>query len=370
MKICRILLIFILLFLSADLWAQRDLKEESIVQTDTLEYKNFRYLLVPLVFYLPETSFGFGLGGMALFKGKNEYIDTRYSNIFLSGSYTLNNQLIINLTPQLYFNDERYFLDGSLRGGIYPYRFWGVGPESKEEDEETYKQNFFEGQMRFMVLAWPALYVGMGWRFNFYDFAEKEEGGQLEGDLITGADGGNISGPILTALWDTRDNNFAPYKGFYIDAQAGWYNKAFGGNFNFSKYILDARYYWNIAGNHVLASHLYWENNYGVVPFQSMASIGSSSYLRGYLRGRFLDKHLAALQVEYRYYFWRMGVAGFFSVGDLDESTWDAFGFSKFTYGGGLRFKPFKGSSTLLRLDFGLSDDGGSGIYFGVNEAF
>jgi len=42
----------------------------------------------------------------------------------------------------------------------------------------------------------------------------------------------------------------------------------------------------------------------------------------------------------------------------------------KSSFGFGPRFFIYKNKRTLLRLDIGVNDEDGSGIYFGVNEAF
>jgi hypothetical protein len=94
--------------------------------------------------------------------------------------------------------------------------------------------------------------------------------------------------------------------------------------------------------------------------------------MRGYFEGRYRDNIFATAQLEYRQYFWwRLSFVVFAGIGEVAP---DLLSFRlrelKPSYGAGLRFLFNKEQRVNLRVDLGFGEDGNSGIYFGIEEAF
>ena len=93
---------------------------DEFFMTDTVKFKkNFRIIPVPIVFYTPETQFGFGVGVQSFLYSKSNIYNSRESNIFLSAMYTTENQFMLDIIPQLFFNKGDLFLDGLFRYRIF-----------------------------------------------------------------------------------------------------------------------------------------------------------------------------------------------------------------------------------------------------------
>ena len=107
------LLILILFFLIQHSWAQNP---KDVIKGDTLiKSKKYQFIGIPIIFYTPETSFGFGVGGQVfLLKSKNIYND-RVSNIFFDAIFTSNKQFIFDFLPQIYFGKGDYYLDVNFK---------------------------------------------------------------------------------------------------------------------------------------------------------------------------------------------------------------------------------------------------------------
>ena len=78
------------------------------------------------------------------------------------------------------------------------------------------------------------------------------------------------------------------------------------------------------------------------------------------------------MQLEYRQYFWwKFGFVVFAGAGDV-ASELMKFSLTelKYSYGFGLRFLFNKEEKVNLRVDLGFGNDGTSGLYFGIEEAF
>ena len=172
---------------------------------------------------------------------------------------------------------------------------------------------------------------------------------------------------------DSRDNKFSPLGGGFYQFKTNFTSKVMGSSHSFNNYTLDLRQYINLGRNHIIALQFYTRLTFGNSPFQGKSYYGGANVARGYFRGRYIDDHMYVSQVEYRMPVKKRWELAFFAlngnVGDNNPGT-GLFDHNKPSYGFGPRYFIYKDKRTLLRLDFGFNNQGGAGIYFGVNEAF
>ncbi len=369
----RNIIIFSLVILTTNTFGQNQSVDNQAIQTDTLKSKNVSMLLVPLAFYSPETNFAFGGGGQIFFKTKKSTSETLNSTLFLTAIYTLNKQLIIEAQPQIYFNNEKYFLDSRLRYKIFPNLFWGIGPNTPASAEENYNQTEVSFSAAFLKRL--PRHVNFGFEFNFADFdvTEVEQGGILASGTVEGADGATLIGLGIVLNKDMRDNKFSPLQGGFYQFKTNFTSRVLGSSHSFNTYFVDLRKYVSIANNHVLALQLYSRLTFGNAPFQAKAYYGGGNVARGFFNGRYIDDHLYVAQVEYRLPVskrWELAVFALTGNVGNDKEGQGLFDDYKSSFGLGPRFFIYKNKRTLLRLDIGINNEGQSGIYFGVNEAF
>ncbi|MGB5238971.1 MAG: BamA/TamA family outer membrane protein [Flavobacteriaceae bacterium] len=371
----RKVLIHIFLFaLVPFLSAAQESGEEAIVKTDTLRRdKKIQIVGLPVAFYTPETEFGFGGGGQLFLLGEQARFNNRISNVLITAIYTTNEQLVFEALPEIYLGKGNYFIDASYRFAIFPNSFWGIGPNTAEEDEEIYNETSHILEANFLKRLPPNLNFGFTFRFANHQVTEVEEGGQLDSGLILGSDRAVIAGFGAIFNLDDRDDVGSATSGNFLSFSARYSSKLLGATQGFNTFILDLRTYRPIGKKSVFAAQLYLENHFGEVPFQGQAAFGGSKGARGYFKGRFIDKHMYVLQGEYRYRFHpRWAVNGFGLFGSVNNEVKELYRFEnlKPSLGGGIRFKILKDKSTWVRLDYGAGKGGQSGIYFGVNEVF
>ncbi len=343
-----------------------------VYETDTIgKEKNFQALVLPVLFYTPETSVGLGVGSQLFLLRESNTYNSRLSNMFVSVIYTLNNQLIIDLQPQIYFDRGDYFLDMAFKFKIYPNSFWGIGNSTPESDKEVYNMTSSEVRVAVLKRLPPKLNFGFEYVLEFYDVTETEEGGILESGTVLGSDHAVISGLGAIFNLDSRDNTSSPNSGHFLQLNARFSSELFGATSGFNKYIFDLRTYRPIGKKSIVAIQLYSESTYGEIPFQALAWYGGGERARGYFRGRYIDNNQYVLQAEYRWRFKpRWVLAGFVLVGEVADLPRNFFADLKPSYGGGVRFQISKSLQTLLRFDVGFGKDGSGGFYFGVDEAF
>jgi surface antigen Omp85-like protein len=363
---------FLLLLLAKPAIAQNEIKKEDMLQlTDTIGRNRIKALFIPLIFYTPETSFGFGVGGQLFFRTKGSTFASRLSNMFVSVFYTLNKQLVLDIKPQIYFKNEKYFLDAALKYKVYPDRFWGIGNNTPESNVETYSMKTVELKAAYLKRLPQQLNFGFEFSYQNFVMLKTEEGKLLETGEITGSDGAKLIGVNVIFNMDNRDNYFSPDSGHYVSFKAGFSSKALGSSHSFNKYIIDARRYIPLRKRLMLAIQGYLEFNFGDIPFQAAAIYGGGERARGYFKGRYNDGQMYVFQVEPRFKLSnRFKAAAFVSVGNVGNSVRDYFHDIKISFGGGIRYQILKDNKALVRLDIGVTKDFKTGIYFGVNEAF
>ncbi|WP_338238048.1 BamA/TamA family outer membrane protein [Persicobacter diffluens] len=345
--------------------------EKPIFQTDTMSLKKAKILAIPVIFSTPETSFGFGGGGQLFLLQKSNIYNERLSNILFTAIYTLNQQFIIDLKPQIYIDKGDFFLDIAYKFKIYPNLFWGVGANTPESNQEQYDMNSTELRVAFLKRLPPDLNFGLEWVFQSHQVTETAEGGLLAGGDIVGFDKALINGLGVIFNLDSRDDVASPFDGHFLQLNARFSSENFGATQGYNKFITDLRTYRPIGRNSVLALQIYQESTFGEVPFQGMSWYGGGERARGYFRGRFIERHQYVLQAEYRHRFHpRWTVAAFALVGEVAATGDEFFRYMKPAAGGGIRFKLLKDQNTVVRFDYGFGLAGSSGFYFGVNEAF
>ncbi len=369
----KIILLYIVTFL-VPIFLVAQGRDEGFVKTDTIgKQKKIKLIAIPIAFYTPETEFGVGGGGQLFLLNKTNQYNQRLSNILFSGIYTTAGQIMFSVTPQVYLGKGDYFIDADYLFEIYPNSFWGIGPETPEENEELYDQTTHKLKVSFLKRLPPDLNFGFTYNFANHQVTEVAEGGLLDSGTILGADRTVISGIGAEFNLDRRNSTSSPTDGELFEIGAHFSSEILGATHSFNKFTLDLRNYEPLGERSTLATQIYIENNYGDVPFQGMAFFGGSSSARGYFYGRFLDKNMFVVQAEYRYRLKpRWNLAAFGLVGSVAGDASDLLKFNslKSGFGGGVRFKVLREQDTWLRLDIGSGKDGQSGIYFGVNEAF
>ncbi|CAM4402935.1 BamA/TamA family outer membrane protein [Zobellia nedashkovskayae] len=361
----RIVPLLLLCFCMSSIIAQdqKQASQDSIV-------KHLKISAFPVAFYTPETAFGFGGIGIANFWLKNEKRETRPSSLQLGASYTTKSQILVYMPFEFYKDDEKWRLLGELGFYKYFYNFFGVGIDSKEEDEELYEVTFPRARLALMREVWPNLYLGLGYEFDSFSSLKIEEGGILEASDVPGKQDGTVSNIGLQAFYDTRDNIFFPTKGFYIQANVFTSSKILGSSFEYSKFELDNRFYQKVGKKQVIAANLFLGSSSKSTPFYDLFYLGSDR-TRGINNRRFQDNSELSMALEYRFPIaGRFGGVVFGSSGTVAPAFKSLSSSAYKNSGGvGLRYIINKRDGVRIRADYGMSSEGGN-FYFTIKEAF
>ncbi len=349
-----------------------NLAQESAPDTT---YSFFTKSIFPVIFYLPETQLGFGVTGILAFDNYDDPSSKlkRVSQVQPSIAYTLKNQVLLFLPYELYFDRDRWKINGELGYFKYFYDFYGVGTNSSFSDRENYDVDYPRLITNVLRRLTPNISAGLFYRFDDYKIKRLTEEGILENGNITGSEGGKLSLLGLAVESDFRDDIFHPYNGSLARASFKVARSAYGSDYNYSKLELSYSQYVSIKERHVMAFDVRTGASFGDIPFYDLFYFGSPKVSRGTLDRRYMDRNFLSIQHEYRFPLWRRlaGVA-FHSLSSVSPE-WGGLinGDARYVYayGLGLRFKMTKEQRVRLRLDFAISEST-SNFYITVGEAF
>ncbi|MFZ0391075.1 MAG: hypothetical protein WAN36_11510, partial [Calditrichia bacterium] len=163
-------------------------------------------MALPYIYYTPETRFALGAGGIYTFRPKGVSLQGNPSSIQLSLTYTLRNQIIISLTPEIYLQQENYRLVGKYEFYKFPDRYWGIGNQTPGSVEEEYTQNLIKTHSNVQKEIFENFYLGFRYQAEWMKIVDTEPGGLLQKGRVAGSDGGFASGMGIITSFDSRDN--------------------------------------------------------------------------------------------------------------------------------------------------------------------
>jgi outer membrane protein assembly factor BamA len=370
--------LFIILFLIISIqfliFSQTENTDSSVThKPDTVAVRGVDWLAYPYIFFSPETSLAFGGGGIVYFKLYDDP-KARSSSITPSFYYTINGQYDITIIPELFLLEDKLKIWSKLNYSSYFDRYYGIGNNSPEIENDQYLQDNFQAQVKLQPKLFDdRLNIGINYEIRNMSVADTKGSPLLENDTtIVGNEGGLTSGLGLAVVWDTRDNNFFPSKGGYYEIYSSNFFEFIGSDFNYSKTVVDLRQYLNVTFDHVLAIQGYLLSEGGTPPFYDLGLLGGSKLMRGTIMGRYRDKTYYVVQSEYRMptLVWRFGLILFAGIGDVAPSVGRiTISTVKPTYGFGIRFRFDELEKVEIRMDVGFGK-GTNGIYFDINQAF
>lgn len=343
-----------------------------LVQGDSAHPRKRYFFVVPIFSYKPETRWQVGLSFSHYFRAKNQSDSTtRPSVVRLNTSYTQNNQFSIRPMFEVFTTGNRFSIRGQLQFTQFAENYWGIGNQSAEANKEHYSFSQYKANLKVSRLIRKKIYAGLLINFEELYNLKYQEGSYMPVSGVNGIRGYHSLGigPVLT--YDSRNHVYFPTKGHFIDLSAAWYNRNLGSSSNFQNFTLDARTYWGLWNDNVLAAQCYATFNSSGVPYRLMGALGSDSYMRGYYQGRYRDLHALTIQAEFRKQVWGpVGLVVFGGAGNVASSLNQLHYYVKPMYGAGLRVKAIPREKVNMRVDYALGEKGTSAFYITINEAF
>lgn len=381
-------------------------KRGTLVKGATLEVNRNYLTFLPIIGYAPANGFMIG-AGCSISRLMDDAPDTRLSTALVNVQLTTEQQINFNLRTNIYTPKDKFILQGDFRFLIFSQSTYGLGitdfPGAFYLNDLGPDETSGEQPMRFNYLRLyesvyrrisGKFYAGLGIKLDHHINIRDEKLDLVEPDTFYTShyvystyygfspEKYTASGFSFEALYDSRDNASNAYKGYY--GQLSYrYNPGFmstGGSS--SSLFYDFRTYLKLTGivsRHVIAFWT-WGSilTSGRVPYLTMPAIGWDTYNRsgrGYIQGRYRGENMYYFESEYRFPITRnrfLGGVAFFNATTTSHQTLGQKSFENYAigYGGGLRLNLQKSTRTNLGIDYGIGENGSSGVYFTLLEAF
>ena len=384
-------------------------KKGKEIVPEVVMIKHPSIILIPVLASSPATGFQLGVASQFAWYNANPE-DTRISVASINFTYTAKSQILITAKSTIMGEHDKWIFSGDWRYYVYSQSTYGLGtnaPVSATVDdginiggvdtESTPGEEPMEFQwLRLHETALREIkrnvYLGLGYHLDVYaSILDKNldvPNGKLTEhytySLAQGIDPNyySMSGLSANFVFDSRDNQINPYKGFYVNAQYRYNTTVLGSTTNSGLAWLEVRGYKSLSATksrHILAGWAYTNFSAGgTLPYLGLPGTNydmKNRSARAYVQGRFRGEDLVYAEMEYRFPISKCsGVLGgvLFVNGTTASNRTDAvklFDYTKAGYGFGLRIAADKLSRTNIAIDVGFGEHS-TGIYFGAAEVF
>jgi len=278
----------------------------------------------------------------------------------VAGLLTDNGTHALVLMSDLFMKENRYEIRSFYFHGALNYDLYGEGYEAGTsnlrlplEQQGQLFSVYFLRNIRWNVFAGPHFVTGNS-TITVKPTSEEAPAAPQDAGVKT-----NLTALGLEVLRDSRPNRFYPETGSLVDFTADFFAKDLGSKYSYQSYHFTFNKYWSVGRQQVLAYNLFGCATGGEAPFYGKCIYGTSSELRGYTAGRYLDEYMFATQLEYRVALpWRLGLTGFGGLGGVASEA-NKFRANQFLPAGGtgIRFLLNRKFNVNLRTDFAWGKD-------------
>ena len=340
-----------------------------------------QWAFVPTLSYNPV--YGAAFGALISGAGRRGSDLSPYSSLSISGNYSTQEQIQLQVRGDVFSGNEDYLLKVDLRYLDTRRSTWGLGEVSHQEGE--YPMSFVLGRAYATFLRSVAgpVYVGLGFHYDEFGNIVDERADQGEQTPFVEYSGSAVSstravGVSFNVVADTRDNLVDARSGYYLNWSLRNYTATMGSDHNWQESFVEARVYPHLpsGSRNVLAFWMYNWMTFGPTPYLNLPSNGWDTYgrgARGYLAGRIRGANQLYLESEYRWSITRDGLWGavvFVNATTTTSPESGTFGRLDPGAGTGLRVKFNKHTSTNLTLDYAWGRADSRGLFMGMTEVF
>jgi outer membrane protein assembly factor BamA len=348
---------------------------DSLSKFDSMNAKMerlFKIIPVPIYSYSTEAGHTFGLAKFNLVDLDRRDTVSAPSRISEVATFSTEGRINVSVSTDLNWHQGKYMVMGYINYKKQPEYMLGIGNDVSIDDVEEVSTTRLKFVNYFLYQVVKNLYLGIGADLTNYSNIEYDSASFLVEDDVLGTDGGTGVGLGFTAAYDSRDNRYNAYKGWFISFKTMTFPAFLGNPYLYSSYDFDVRKYFNPWLKHVIALQATTSYRSGDVPFYELSMLGGEDKMRGYYKGALRDHVLVDCQLEYRLPIWNIfGMTAFVGTGRVAESysdlSPDGFWLS---YGLGVRIRVDTEHNTNLRFDWGFGPNGVNGFYINFAEAF
>jgi outer membrane protein assembly factor BamA len=263
-------------------------------------------------------------------------------------------------------------------------RFFGIGPESEQEDESNMTLGVTGIYLIFGVNITPTMRLSLGETFQRFDVSPGGVPGlPYTADLfpdLPGVNGATIHAQRVGLIYDSRDSQTTPTQGLYASVFAEASAELLGSDADYIKAGAETIYLRPFLDRRVvLVLRGLFEAISGnsSTPFEVLPTLGGVDTLRGYGENRFYGDGRLLFNIEVRTKVLRMKIFGvnaefeiapFIDTGKVFNS-WKQVLDTPFEVNPGIGFRGLAPPSVVGHIEFAYSREGPA-IYVGLDYPF
>jgi outer membrane protein assembly factor BamA len=338
---------------------------------------DLRYIIAPMLVY---NSIVGAKGSFNLFRYEPGGKELRF---IASAAEKIERRVLLSYTDPAFRHGRYAYSVGATYFKNATMRFFGIGPDTTEDDETNYTAREYRAWWRFGLYLNEVTQIAVGQRYR--DVRVEPGATDLPFTAavfpgVAGIEGASLLGHRATFHYDTRDSLVTPTTGSYVAAFAELVQNFQSGDApTYQRYGLDMRTM--IPGpskRMILVVRGEVQATFGeAVPYYERSSLGGQNNLRGYGVDRFIDDHLLAFNIEQRIHMLRARVANvdadfeiapFVDMGKV-FNTFRKDVLKDYQVTPGIGFRGIVRPSVVGRVDWGYSPEGGA-VFAGLDFPF
>lgn len=328
--------------------------------------KKGRWAPIPIPISNPTLGTGLALSLVYLHPQKSTNAEAPTSTSGIMGMYTDSESWAIGALHDGYYRDDWIRLRFPVVYGEFNLDFYGIGNDSPLKDKPLKYSAKGTGVLPRVLFRLPGGNWFFGGEYTFFDIETSLDFSKGFPQLPTISLETRTAGIGLVSVYDSRDSNYWPAKGNWLEFTATKYGAYAGGDFEYYKVITKWVQYFPLIDTVTLAYRLDWQFVDGDAPFWDLAQ----ARLRGYSGGQLIDAVAATAQTEVRWNFHQRWIALAFIGGSRIAKTVGDLG-SEPTYGaggGGLKYMLIEEQKLSIGLDVAFAEGGDFAVYFQVGD--
>jgi surface antigen Omp85-like protein len=358
---------------------------------ETSAPKNFRITPFIAPAYTPELGMLVTAGGLMSMTTDMSDPTLQRSSLPISIGYTSTGAIVFNARLSSFWMGDFFRWNMDLWYKDMPDNYWGIGYENgrdnvKSDSTTAYDRVWWQFNPKLLFRPfdeYPEFHAGLNIDINSTEASNPNSIMNDDPNYQQFGSANLNSGLGIVLQYDSRDIAVNAWEGMYLGFIGTFYGDYLGSDNKYEVYDIDYRQYLTIGRKGQTISWQFRSRTAsGDVPWAEMSQIGTPFDLRGYTWGRYRDKAMLYMILEYRLQFTKdtpnrfgemlspHGMVLWLAGGSINDKPQDFDAWLP-NFGVGYRFEAQPRMN--IRLDFGFAQEltgWTPAIYFNFNEAF
>jgi len=328
--------------------------------------KDARLVPVPIPISNPTIGTGLAVALIYMHPQKSQKPDAPTTSTGVFGMYTNTQSWAVGAIHDGFYRDDHIRLRMPAFHGDFNLDFYGIGNESPLKDNPVEYNAVTDAVIPRLLFRLPWNNWFLGGQYMLMKINTKFDFSNLL-PIAPGIDAqAQTAGLGLVTVYDSRNSNFWPSKGSWLDLTATQFGDYVGGDFSYFKLVTKWAQYFPVTDTINLVYRLDAQLVDGKAPFWALSRIR----LRGYSGGQFLDDVAVTAHAEVRWNVYRRWTALAFGGGGRIAGSAGDLGSAPTNWAGGVGFKYMlvEKQKLTIGIDLAYAEGGNVAVYFQVGD--